>query len=201
MSQIKIKLILGLEEELIFPSKIIKKDPLSELIFDFDETNVILKSDKSKLMKLLYFNRKKINDILYDEEEAIQIDNNMINDEISNYFYLIALIEYNKETVNYEYDFDCIKKIFDNKLKKANNNNKFNNIILSKIIIGLLSNYEGTESKDEIKNSVVPFFNNNLKDIKDIDLDLNENNLNEKKIEEIYSNINIFFILLCSSSS
>ena len=196
MSQFKKKLILELNDNLKNSSEIVEKDPIFGLISDFQLIEDILNKKECNL-KLLYFNRKKIHDILYKSKKIINI-NEMQNTQLSNYFYLISLIEDNKYIINYGYNFDFIKNIYDKQLENEKNNKL--KIILSIIILKLISNYKGTnnyeEAEDdtkiaEISNNIKSIINNcNMKDF-DIDLNgMNENNINEKiKIYQIYSDI------------
>ena len=122
-------------------------------------------------MKFLYFNKKKIHEILYEEEEKINLDN-IIDNKLSDYFYLTLLIEDNKDMVNYEYSFDIFNNLF-NQLKQDNNNN-YKNIILSKIIIELINNYKGTNNYDPEQdnkklNEIENIIKNSIESIKVLD--------------------------------
>ena len=183
------------QKKLIEPFEEEKKDPLFELLSNYSDLNDIIEQNKTKkdkyFIKFFYFNKKKIHEILYKEEKKINIDNNIIENKLSDYFYLTLLIEDNIDIVNYEYSFDFINNnnIF-NQLKQDNNNN-YKNIILSKIIIELINNYKGRdnyhpvqdeEKLNEIENT------DNIKNSKESDLNINE------KIDKIYSNIIIKLI-------
>ena len=75
-----------------------------EIIFGFNKLNTI---------KLLYYNRTDIHQILYDKEITIKIDGNIQN--LSFYYYLSLLI-----FLNYIYIFFILKIFINNKLIKEN---------------------------------------------------------------------------------
>ena len=107
------------------------------LIDKFDEIQNAFLSNNDNSIKFLYFNRKKILKILYDEGKNIIIDNNTKIDNLSNYLYLILLIESDKDLVNFEYSLDFINNIYD-QLKK--DNSKYKKILLSTILFKLKKN-------------------------------------------------------------
>ena len=181
------------------PFEISEKDPIFQLLSKFSEITFILEQDVKNLnlnlMKFLYFNKKKIHEILYEEQEIIKIENNIIDNKLSDYFYLTLLIEDNKDTVNYEYSLDFINNIF-SQLKQDNNNNNYKNIILSKIIFALINNYKGRdnyhpvqdeEKLNEIENSNI-IKKNKEESIKELGSEIDE------KIDKIYSDIIIKLI-------
>ena len=148
------------------------------------------KSDNS--FKILYFNKTSIHIILYDEEESIKIISEMMKNGLSNYFYLLLLIEDNPNIINYEYSLDFIKDT--NYKRKGNTNNKITNIIKYKIIFILIKNYQQIDNydKDEEKIELEKIEDNNLKNInlKELeDLKLTIDDLNKMKIDEIYIEI------------
>ena len=108
----------------------------------------ILKLKEQEILKILYFNRKDINNILEELDKYIPIsikDNNDDNttSNLYNYFYISLLLEENKYMINYFHDINLINKI-DIDIKKINDNNndnKLKKIILSKIILDLINNY------------------------------------------------------------
>ena len=47
------------------------------------------------------------------EEQTIKIDNFKLKNQFAEYYYLSELIKDNEEIVNYEYDFEFIKKYYE----------------------------------------------------------------------------------------
>ena len=162
-------------------------------ISDLKEAYDILSDKKSNQMKILYLNKDKFHKILYENEEAIKIEFDKVKNKISNYFYLILLIEDNPNRIYYEYSLDFIKGI--NNIIDNGKYSKFFELIIYKIILALIKNYKQTEvyeeDKDdfelkEIENNILKNINR-LKELKDLKLNIKE--INEKKIDEIYIEI------------
>ena len=80
----------------------------SELIFSLNSI------DKKMKLKYLYTHRKNIEKILYVEDQNLKIDNDTIdkNDNISNYFFLYEIINSDKDIINYKYDFEFVKELY-----------------------------------------------------------------------------------------
>ena len=170
----------------------IEKDySLPKLLSEFSEIKKILSFKNIKTMQFLYFNRKKIEVILYDEEEIIFIDSNCIEMNLSNYFYLSLLIADNTTISNYVYKIDLIKEI--NELNKKDNNKNLKNIMISKIIIDLINNYTETEYFEEsLNNELKKIREENLKIIESIINEFNQNLnfeievIKSEKIDKVY---------------
>ena len=110
------------------------------------------------------------------------------------YFYLSLLIEENSNLVNYKYSFNLIKNI--NELQNMEKEKKLKKIILAKIIIDLITNYEQSDDNDEIINdySLNNIKSSNLEIIKSNaniykEFNLQENDIISMKIDEIYAQI------------
>ena len=149
--------------------------------------------------KIIYFNMKIFHKLLYEFDMILRIDQNMMNDLSFNY-YLILLIEDEVEIINYEFSIMYIKIV--NDLKKIIEN-KYFNLINSKIVIELLINFKNSnlfnENKDgeycsKLRNENIEYIKNNLHILKEINLDLNENDIIDKKIDEFYTDIIISLI-------
>ena len=124
----------------------INHNPSYKLLTDYSELLSILNSNKKETIKFLYFNKSNINNILYNSEEIITIQNNE-NMRLSEFFYLYLLINDNSELVNYAYDINYIYEI-NNIQRNIQNNKIFKKLILSKIVIQLIENYrESNEYK------------------------------------------------------
>ena len=159
-------------------------------INDFEN---IFGCNKLNIIKLLYYNRNNIHQILYDKEKIIKIDGDIQN--LSFYFYLSLLIK-EKEIINYSFSYEYIEKINE---KQKNNENIFNKIMFSKIIFDLIDNLKNQEDYDENFNNEIEekILNENYKIIED-----NINNFNKilglcwdkeyiqnNKIKELYLEI------------
>ena len=117
----------------------------NELVVNFEEIITILKEKSGQFLKLFYFNRNNIHDILYKENEIIFIDVNQIR-KISELFYLDLLIKDNQDIINYEYSKEIIFNLYEELLKIKSDAKK---VILAKIIFDLIENYKGFENIDE----------------------------------------------------
>ena len=144
--------------------------------------------------KIIYFNMKIIHKLLYEFDMILRIDQNMMDDLSFNY-YLILLIKDEAEIINYEFSIMYIKIV--NDLKKIIEN-KYFNLINSKIVIELLINFKNSnlfnENKDgeycsKLENENIEYIKNNLHILKEINLDLNENDIIDKKIDEFYTDL------------
>ena len=182
----------------------INNDPIPYLLSDDSEIKNFY--GWKYFTKILYFNMKSIHRLLYQFDLIIRIDDNAPNDLSFNY-YLILLIKDEPEIINYEFSINYIK-IF-NKLKN-NEQNKYFNIFNSKITIELLNNLKNgdlfNENKDgdyasklEIEN--IEYIKNYLNIFKEINLDLNENDIINKNIDELYIDIIISLIKSCKLSN
>ena len=171
----------------------IKNDPISDLINNYSEIELIL--ELKNLTKFLFFQVKKINNILYQYDKIIKIKDSMTND-ISSNFYLILLIKAESELINYEYSANYIN-IF-NKNNNNNENNYYFKLIKSKIIIELINNFRNCDSfSEEADDELISKLESeskeniriNLNVLKEINLDLNEDDIYEKNIGEFYADI------------
>jgi hypothetical protein len=132
--------------------------------------------------------------ILYKEDETINIESYNIEKELSNLFYLNLLIMETPETLNYEYSFDFIKNIHEsNKEAKI-----IKKVLVSKIILDLLKNYEGLneyeenedkEKVDELKQENEKIIKDNIDELKKIDSIFTDDYIKKEKLDELYINI------------
>ena len=170
----------------------IYKDPVFRLINSFDLIITIL--NKKDFTKYLYFNASVIHNILYEKEEIIKIDSQLFNQNFFLYFFLILLLQYEKEIIDYQFSFDLIKEI--NNCKK---DNFIYEIIKAKICLELLSNYKDfNDTMNETReNEIAQMEERNKMIIKDninflrekINSDINEDDILSKNIDEIYMDI------------
>ena len=164
----------------------------NSIISKYDEIKKILDLKDANIYKYLYFNKKKVHDILYDKDEVITVI--FLKEKIMIfYFYLNLLINENKTIINYSYSIDLINEI--NNLQKNNNYNIYKKILISKFIIDLINNYKQSENykeeeEKEILNKIEKendtIINNNFQFFKTIGLDIQKNEIISKKIDEIY---------------
>ena len=191
----KIHIISHLKPKYLLKVNKLNEDPLSKLVTNEHEMEIYLKQNNYNLFKYLYLNIKNIINILYDSNKNIEIDKQYYNNQsLSQYFYLIMLINKDKYTINFSYSFDFIREM--------NNNNKSYNkqlgkIIRSKIILELIKNYkeidthEKTDDKEieMIQNENKSIIESNLKIFNDIGLNYNEIQIEEKEIDDLYVDI------------
>ena len=142
---------------------LINKEFIRELTSYEEVKNIFNEENNNQIIKIIYFNKEIIHKILYDSDETINIESNIIQNKISNYFYLTLLLGDNIDIVNYEYSINLIRDI-NSQLKKTDS--EYGNIILSKIIIELIRNYKGTDNFDE---------NEENEELKNIEKNNNEN--------------------------
>lgn len=161
-------------------------NPFLKLLSNYEEIKKIMKLQEPNKIKFIYYNRNKVHNILYDEEEMINIDNFKT---LSFNFYLSLLIRENPYQINYSYSIDFIKEL--NNLQQ-NNKKKYQRIIRSKIIIELIKNYESLEFYDEEKEKeeLKKIENSNEEILKKFD----DENLNIKKEDLISKNIDRIYI-------
>ena len=173
---------------------------LFNLLLNYEEIDTILNViDKNQITKFLYMNRNNIEQILYKENEIIEIKSGVIND-ISFYVYLYLIIKNNTNIINYNYSLEFIKGITIPK-----DNNIFIIIIISKIILELIRNYTETdeyEDSDDLEINNIKKENderikrniNKINNIKELGLKWTESDIEKKNIDEIYTEIIIALI-------
>jgi len=181
-------------------------NPFTKIIFNFKEIENLLEIKDQKIIKIFYFNRNRVHDILFEDEEIININYIEEKKTLSFYFYLDFLIKDNP-LLNYTYSFNIIKQI--NDLQKNNNSCVFEQIIISKIIIDLINDYKQNnndldeiESKykvkiNEIENKNRDLINKNINIFESnekIRFEIDDKALLSKKIDMIYIDILISLI-------
>ena len=173
------------------PSDIIDNNNLlGENYRELKELSTSLKKDK---IEFLFFNRKKIHDILYKANDFINIDR---VDGLSGYFYLILLINEEEDLIDYTFNFDLIKQLFD-KNKNNQKRTKFEIAITSRIInklINYFKNIDNTKSDisdeeiEKIKEENEKILIENINGFEEFDLNLDKNIMN-LNLEQIYLEI------------
>jgi len=170
------------------------QESLLNLLIDLDKVKQKLRS-ATDIIKLIYFNRIWFHEILYNRDEVVKIGFDKQKKNLYYNFYLNLLIMENPEIVNYTYSLDFIKLI---NIERKKTSQKYKLIMLCKIIIDLISNYRQTDEFNENADSIEleeiekenrQIINRNIEVFKEIDLNLNEDEVLKKKIDEIYFEI------------
>ena len=136
----------------------------SPLIIKYEEIDTILKNFIYNKVKFLYFNKKDIHKILYDSEETITINKDIVKNDMSDFFYLLLLIEDNPAIISYVYSIDFIKNI-NNQLGNEGSKNLYNNNVKElnelKINLDFIKNKKVDEIYANIINELINSINNN----------------------------------------
>ena len=155
------------------------------------------------IFKFIFSYRSLIHEyILYNEEQTIKIDNFKLKNQFAEYYYLSELIKDNEEIVNYEYDFEFIKKYYELlKLIKIKKEYKLQKIVSYKILYELINNFCGNENYDEdingediekYKIEIDEIISENIDVFKELNLEsiyVNEDSIKSAKLENIYCDI------------
>ena len=172
-----------------------KKNSPKGLPFELEEIKTIQKLNNPYFLIFLYINKDKVHDELYENEELLKIDFKIKDKKISQYIYLCLLIE-DGEMCDYHYSFELINKL--NDTQRGEKEKILKKIIIAKIILSLVDNYNQIEDNEDNENNK---YEEELKTISDFNLKiLNDNDnitklsqyelkfedLKSKKIEEIY---------------
>ena len=185
-------IILTLFLQKLYP---IENDKLDlNLLKDISDIIKLFESKTSDKFKYIYFNEKKINIILYEQEEVITIGDENISyfKNFENLFYFELLLVSNPDIINYDFSKNLIIEIFKivNMIVKG-----IYNIIVNKIVINLINFYKSLEQYDEekdekelndIENKCRMNFKENFQEFKKIGVDLEEDEILGSKIDEIY---------------
>ena len=121
-----------------------KFNPFQRIITNYNEIQKLLSLNNPQILKIFFFNRNIIYDILYETEKIIDIKDTEEKKELSYYFYLDMLIMENP-LLNFTYSFNLIKQINDLQ-KKVINTEVYKKVILSKIIIEVINNYKSNDN-------------------------------------------------------
>ena len=163
---------------------------------EIDDFILIINQD---VLLFLYKFKINIENILYNCEENLEIKNEMLIG-IKDYFYLDKLIKENEEIINYIYEISLIREI--NKKNEKVNDNLYSKIIMSKIILDLINNYEQTpyfeenqiNELNEIKKSNIELIENNIEILKQLNSNFTADYIRKTNIDEIYIDIIISLI-------
>ena len=182
----------------------------SEFLTNKNEIDNYLQTSEKDSLFFIYKYKNNIEEILYNSEEYIEIKKEMLSeikeDElngIKDYFYLDKLITENKEIINYTYEISLIREV--NEKNKKVNNFIYLKIIISKIILELINNYEQTpfyevneenelDELKEIKQSNIEIIEKNIEVFKELNSNFNVDYIIKTSIDEIYIEIIINLI-------
>ena len=168
-------------------------NPILSLINGYEDIINILSLNNLEITKFIYFNKMKIHQILYESEELIKINENVI--KLKELFYLSLLINENSNIINYIYSLQYI--IIINNYQKNNNNIILKNILFAKIIIELIFNYRQADDYEENNEIEIEKLNkiekdnkmiiaDNINILQQLDINLNEKDFYSIKIDEMY---------------
>ena len=179
-------------------------DPIYKLLLDYSDIENIQKINDKKeielLCKFLYFNRKKVHEILLDSDKTIHFEYKENNKSLSFYFYLVLLIKDMPYILNYTYDLEYIKEIND---QQDQNKEIYKKLIISKIIIELVNEYksiydyfddENEEKLNLIINMNLSIIKKNINAFKEMDINWTEVEFCSESIDLIYIDIIISLI-------
>ena len=187
-------------------NEINSKDPSYKLLLQIDDIKTIktiLEKNKGQITKFFYFNRDKIYKILYDYDEIIFLKYDDNNKNLSFYFYLLLLIKDAPDLLNFTYDVKYITEMMNIQNNNENNDDEIYKIIISKIIIELLidfqniNDYYDEENEKKIKNNIDKnkiIIKKNCDYLNDIDINWSEKDIIEKRIDDMYIEIIVALI-------
>jgi len=174
----------------------LEKIPLLNNFSEIKQTSKLI-DDANEVTRFYYSQKSVINRILENEDQIIEIINNNKYD-FKFYFYLTLLIEDNLDIVSYSYSYDLIRKL-DTEIRDEKESIK--KLIESKIILVLIFNFRGFNRNKLLKNdldNMEQFYIENIKNNKHIliefNIDLNEEEIDEISLEEIYEKIISYII-------
>ena len=190
----KLKLSLStksLESSLIL-SNLNEDNILQDLItiFSKQEKEDIIKLNHPNILFFYLLNHDEFHQILFNDEKNVEITSEHLKNKISNYFYLVLLIDKEQEIVNYEYEINIITDLFVSLNKKSKG--EFYDLIIVIIILKLINNYRSSniysedndkEKLDTIKQEVKEKIKKLDHIIKSNSIEIDENNIDD--IEEI----------------
>ena len=165
--------------------------PFCELIGSYQDIENILLNKEINIIEYIYLNKERINQILYDEETNIKIEQNYLV-KFSDYIYLYYILAESRDVVNYIFEIELIDALNDILLATKS---KIKMIILSKLEIFFIDYYfeqkddEKIKKYEDMKNKCKQIINVNINYLKEDIADLNIDNLLSDDIENIYTEI------------
>ena len=165
--------------------------PFCELIGSYQDIENILLNKEINIIEYIYLNKERINQILYDEETNIKIEQNYLV-KFSDYIYLYYILAESRDVVNYIFEIELIDAFNDILLATKS---KIKMIILSKLEIFFIDYYfeqkddEKIKKYEDMKNKCKQIINVNINYLKEDIADLNIDNLLSDDIENMYTEI------------
>ena len=198
----KAMLLLQLSKQ---QGEFLSNDSEFKIISNYQELMKIIKeineNPNENIFKFIYSMKSVIHDyILYNEDKTINIDNFRLKNEFAEYYYLDLLIMDNEKIINYEYDFEFIKKYYEF-IKAINKKYKLLKIVNSKILYEIINNFYWIDNYDEeingkdienYKEEIDKIIESNIGVFKELNLDSiynNEERIKSTKLETIYCDI------------
>ena len=175
-------------------------NPFLDLIGNYKNVKELLESKGINIFEFFYLNKYKIHNILYDGDNTIFLESNLMKN-FSDYYYLYLLIKAQPEIINYKYDYELIKATYD---MLNSTESIIKKIIYAKMLLCFISNYEeGLEETNRfeeeiktIKDHCIKCITNNKYILEKYKIDLNLDNIENNNISiiDIYYNIIITLI-------
>jgi len=177
--------------------KLLSKDG-SDLLSNYKDLEEFLdysNRNNQNIPKIIYSYKNKVENILYSEDKLLNIDSYKIKNDFAYLYYLGLLVSEEQNIVNYSYNADFIKRIYDFYKKEKD----IKNLIIFKIIIDLIKNYKSiyNESQKEINyllKDCIKIIKNHFHILKEYNINLTIDELISKKLYEIYKKIIISLI-------
>ena len=170
-------------------------DPLTKLFSSYEEIQCYGELNKMNYAKELYLKVSNIHQIFYDYNIIHHIKSP--NQTLTELYFLAKLIEIskNKCQIDFSFNFSFIQEIYK---KYESENESIRKLILSKIILELINNYNDLDILiiDEIKKEILAIENacklnisKSIKLLKEICLNLDEKEIEIMGIEDLYVEI------------
>ena len=182
----------------------IVKDPIYQLISEYEDIEYIYSNFRNTNKKIFYFSKENTHNILYESEKEINLNedqdlNNIsiFSDKLSELFYLS--LSFKNEEYEYTYKLEYINLIYSYLKINENSIKLYKKLTIWKITNHLINNFknfnESEEDKEKIKEIETNLNNKDLieKDLellnKDLKLKISYNDFYQKKIDVIYAEI------------
>ena len=172
------------------------------LLDNYEELSVFLNNIyKEYYSSFLYFNRARIEKILLDESEIVQVNNEDINfNGLKSLFYFSLAINHKKYVINYSYDLNFINDLY---LKIKDEKGKLTKLFLYIIYYIIFENFKGisdlddtltSEENDQRTEEIENLITEQLEILKTFNLNVSFDDDDIPDIEEIYIKIIISLI-------
>ena len=179
----------------IFRESLNENDPLYKLLNEYTEIEKIKEIANENFTKYLYLNKEYVHNILYDADKTIHIE---YNKNLSYNYYLLLLLKDKPDYLNYTFDFGYIQKMIEN---QKNDDSIFTKLIMLKISLDLIDEYNETNDYNEIKDDLNErkIINDNIYELssvlsdnyflEEIKIKWTQKDFCSKKVDDIYIEI------------